>query len=85
MHSYYKEGHPFCYNIYGEFRNNEFDDKAFGNEEKRWRCIALEQVPVQYGGRSTDNGPDFTTFDAVTQVAIKPSSKQAVEIPVTEV
>ena len=45
MHSYYKEGHPFCYNIYGEFRNNEFDDKAFGNEEKRWRFAS--------GGSST--------------------------------
>ncbi|KAG1328064.1 Patellin-1 [Cocos nucifera] len=190
MHGYDKEGHPVCYNVYGEFLNKELYDKAFGDEEKRqrflkWRIqylekgirsqldftpggissmvqvtdlrnspklgkhrqatkqaltmlqdnypefiakkvfinvpwwylafnrmispfftqrtkskfvfagpsksaetlfkyIAPEQVPVQYGGLSKDNDPDFTTSDAVTEVTIKPSSKQTVEISVTE-
>ncbi|XP_010910883.1 patellin-3 isoform X2 [Elaeis guineensis] len=190
MHGYDKEGHPVCYNVYGEFQNKELYDKAFGDEEKRqrflkWRIqylekgirsqldftpggissmvqvtdlrnspklgkhrqatkqaltmlqdnypefiakkvfinvpwwylafnrmispfftqrtkskfvfagpsksaetlfkyIAPEQVPVQYGGLSKDNDPDFTTSDAVAEVTIKPSFKQTVEIPVTE-
>ncbi|XP_008783367.1 patellin-3-like [Phoenix dactylifera] len=190
MHGYDKEGHPVCYNVYGEFQNKELYDKAFGDEEKRqrflkWRIqylekgirsqldftpggissmvqvtdlrnspklgkhrqatkqaltmlqdnypefiakkvfinvpwwylafnrmispfftlrtkskfvfagpsksaetlfkyIAPEQVPIQYGGLSKDSDPDFTTSDAVTEVTIKPSSKQTVEIPVAE-
>ncbi|KAG1363593.1 patellin-3 [Cocos nucifera] len=190
MHGFDKEGHPVCYNVYGEFQNKELYAKAFGDEEKRrrflkWRIqylekgirslldftpggvcsmvqvtdlknspklgkhrqatrqaltilqdnypefiakkvfinvpwwylafnrmispfltqrttskfvfagpsksaeslfryIAPEQVPVQYGGLSKDNDPDFTSADAVTEVTIKPSSKQAVEIPVSE-
>nr|XP_010909148.1 patellin-3 [Elaeis guineensis] len=190
MHGLDKEGHPVCYNVYGEFQNKELYAKAFGDEEKRqrflkWRIqylekgirsqldftpggvcsmvqvtdlknspklgkhrqatrqaltilqdnypefiakkvfinvpwwylafnrmispfftqrtkskfvfagpsksaetlfkyIAPEQVPVQYGGLSKDGDPDFTSADAVTEVTIKPSSKQTVEIPVSE-
>ncbi|CAL9055477.1 unnamed protein product [Musa banksii] len=190
MHGVDKEGHPVCYNVYGEFQNKELYEKAFGDEEKRqkflkWRIqylekgirelldfspggissmvqvtdlkntprlgkhrqatkqavtllqdnypefiakkvfinvpwwylafnrmispfftqrtkskfvfagpsksaetlfkyIAPEQVPVAIGGLSKENDPDFTTADAVTEVTIKPSSKQSIEIPVPE-
>ncbi|CAL9120266.1 unnamed protein product [Musa textilis] len=190
MHGFDKEGHPVCYNVYGEFQNKELYEKAFGDEEKRqkflkWRIqylekgirelldfspggissmvqvtdlkntprlgkhrqatkqavtllqdnypefiakkvfinvpwwylafnrmispfftqrtkskfvfagpsksaetlfkyIAPEQVPVAFGGLSKENDPDFTTADAVTEVTIKPSSKQSIEIPVPE-
>lgn len=49
------------------------------------RYIAPEHVPVQYGGLSKDNDPDFTSSDAVTEVIIKPSSKHVIELPSTEV
>ncbi|XP_074583645.1 patellin-3-like [Curcuma longa] len=190
MHGVDKEGHPVCYNVYGEFQDKELYEKAFGDEEKRqtflkWRIqylekgirelldftpggissmvqvtdlkntprlgkhrqatnkavtllqdnypefiakkvfinvpwwylafnrmlspfltqrtkskfvfagpsksadtlfkyIAPEQVPVAFGGLSKENDPDFTTTDAVTEVTIKPSSKQSIEIPATE-
>ncbi|KAM0947351.1 putative CRAL-TRIO lipid binding domain, GOLD domain, CRAL/TRIO domain, CRAL/TRIO domain superfamily [Dioscorea sansibarensis] len=192
MHGFDKEGHPVCYNVYGEFQDKDLYAKAFGDDEKRmkflkWRIqfleqgirqqldfspgkvctmvqvtdlknspgpakrelrqatnqalallqdnfpefvakqvfihvpwwylafnrmispfltqrtkskfvfagpsksaetlfkyIAPEQVPVQYGGLSKENNPDFTTADAVTEITIKPSSKQTVEIPVSE-
>lgn len=192
MHGFDKEGHPVCYNVYGEFQDKDLYAKAFGDDEKRmkflkWRIqflekgirqqldfspgkvctmvqvtdlknspgpakrelrqatdqaltllqdnfpefaakqvfihvpwwylafnrmispfltqrtkskfvfagpsksaetlfkyIAPEQVPVQYGGLSKENNPDFTTADTVTEMTIKPSSKQTVEIPVTE-
>jgi len=32
-----------------------------------------------------EDDPEFTTSDAVTELTIKPSSKETVEIPVTEV
>ncbi|XP_008781563.1 patellin-3-like isoform X2 [Phoenix dactylifera] len=188
MHGTDKEGHPVCYNVYGEFQNKELYAMAFADEEKRqrflrWRIqylekgirqlldfspggvstmvqvtdlknsigpmkrelrhaltllqdnypefaakqifinvpwwylafnrmispfftqrskskfvfagpsktaetlfkyIAPEQVPVQYGGLSKEKDPDFTAADAVTEIAIKPSTKQVIEIPVNE-
>lgn len=43
-----KEGHPVCYNVYGEFQDQELYGKAFGDEEKRekflrWRILFLEK------------------------------------------
>ncbi|KVH90714.1 patellin-3-like [Cynara cardunculus var. scolymus] len=48
MHGYDKEGHPVCYNVYGEFQNKELYQKTFSDEEKRtrflkWRIQFLER------------------------------------------
>ncbi|KAK8552602.1 hypothetical protein V6N13_120989 [Hibiscus sabdariffa] len=48
MHGKDKEGHPVCYNVYGEFQNKELYQKAFSDEEKRmkflrWRIQLLEK------------------------------------------
>ncbi|KAI4320206.1 hypothetical protein MLD38_033711 [Melastoma candidum] len=48
MHGFDKEGHPVCFNVYGEFQNKEVYEKTFGNEEKRarflrWRIQFLER------------------------------------------
>ncbi|OIV98121.1 hypothetical protein TanjilG_25986 [Lupinus angustifolius] len=48
MHGFDKEGHPVCYNIYGEFQNKEVYKKTFSDEEKRekflrWRIQFLEK------------------------------------------
>ncbi|RWV90729.1 hypothetical protein BHE74_00029258 [Ensete ventricosum] len=142
MHGVDKEGHPVCYNVYGEFQNKELYAAAFADEDKRkrflrWRIQYLEkgirnlldfkpegvstmvqvtdlknsiglakkelrqaldllqdnypefaakqQVPVQFGGLSKENDTDFSTADAVIETTIKPSTKQAIQIPVTEV
>ncbi|KAG2619111.1 patellin-3-like [Panicum virgatum] len=186
-----REGHPVCYNVYGEFQDKELYEKAFGDEEKRerflkWRIqllergireqldfspsgicsmvqvtdlknsppmlgkhravtrqalallqdnypefvakkvfinvpwwylaankvmspfltqrtkskivfcspgksaetlfryIAPEQVPVQFGGLYKEDDTEFSTSDAVTELTIKPSSKETIEIPATE-
>lgn len=52
------------------------------------RYISPEQVPIQYGGLSVDYcdcNPDFDVSDQVTEVSIKPSTKQTVEIIIYEV
>jgi len=52
------------------------------------RYISPEQVPVQYGGLSVDFcdcNPDFTMSDPVTEIPIKPTTKQTVEIAIYEV
>ncbi|XP_066366638.1 patellin-3-like [Miscanthus floridulus] len=186
-----REGHPVCYNVYGEFQDKELYEKAFGDEEKRerflqWRIqllergireqldfspsgicsmvqvtdlknsppmlgkhravtrqalallqdnypefvakkvfinvpwwylaankvmspfltqrtkskivfcspgksaetlfryIAPEQVPVQFGGLYKEDDTEFSTSDAVTELTVKPSSKETIEIPATE-
>ncbi|XP_020973917.1 patellin-3 [Arachis ipaensis] len=43
-----KEGHPVCYNVFGEFENKELYQKTFSDEEKRqkfirWRIQLLEK------------------------------------------
>ncbi|XP_059432600.1 patellin-3-like [Corylus avellana] len=48
MHGSDKEGHPVCYNVYGEFQNKEMYQKTFSDEEKRqkflkWRIQFLER------------------------------------------
>ncbi|KAK6246550.1 CRAL-TRIO lipid binding domain - like 10 [Theobroma cacao] len=48
MHGFDKEGHPVCYNVYGEFQNKELYQNAFADEEKRskflrWRIQFLEK------------------------------------------
>lgn len=62
MHGFDKEGHPVCYNIYGEFQNKELYKKAFSDEEKRqkflrWRIQFLERsirkLDFNPGGIST--------------------------------
>jgi hypothetical protein len=48
MHGFDKEGHPVCYNVYGEFQNKVLYQKTFSDEEKRqkflrWRIQFLER------------------------------------------
>jgi hypothetical protein len=52
------------------------------------RYITPEQVPVQYGGLSVDFcdcNPDFSVNDPTTEIPVKPSTKQTVEIAIYEV
>ncbi|KAL7618919.1 patellin-3 [Lactuca sativa] len=48
MHGFDKEGHPVCYNVYGEFQNKELYRKTFSDGETRlkflrWRIQFLER------------------------------------------
>ncbi|XP_022728393.1 patellin-3-like [Durio zibethinus] len=62
MHGHDREGHPVCYNVYGEFQNKDLYQKAFSDEEKRmtflrWRIQLLEKsirkLDFSPGGVST--------------------------------
>ncbi|OIW18242.1 hypothetical protein TanjilG_06326 [Lupinus angustifolius] len=62
MHGFDKEGHPVCYNIYGEFNSKELYKKTFSDEEKRdtflrWRIQFLEKsirkLDFNHGGICT--------------------------------
>lgn len=62
MHGHSKQGHPVCYNVYGEFRNGDLYQKTFSDEEKRqrflrWRIRFMEKsirkLDFRPGGIST--------------------------------
>ncbi|KAL8166449.1 hypothetical protein V2J09_007948 [Rumex salicifolius] len=62
MHGLSKEGHPICYNVYGEFNNKKLYQKTFSDEDKRqgflrWRIRFLERsirkLDFRPGGVST--------------------------------
>ncbi|GLU06717.1 hypothetical protein SLE2022_237190 [Rubroshorea leprosula] len=71
MHGFDKQGHPVCYNAYGEFQNKELYQSAFADEEKRlkflrWRIQFLEKsirkLDFSPNGINTivqDNYPEF--------------------------
>lgn len=48
------------------------------------RYIAPDQVPVQFGGMYKEDDAEFSASDAVTELTVKPSSKETVEVPATE-
>ncbi|KAK9270180.1 hypothetical protein L1049_025756 [Liquidambar formosana] len=55
--------------------------------ETLFKYISPEQVPVQYGGLSVDYcdcNPEFSIVDPVTEVTVKPATKQIVEIIIYE-
>ncbi|KAL6525265.1 Patellin-3 [Orobanche minor] len=53
--------------------------------EALFKYIAPEQVPVQYGGLSKEEGEqEFTTADPAIEEIIKPTCKHTIELPITE-
>jgi hypothetical protein len=46
-----REGHPVCYNVYGEFQDKELYEKAFGDEEKRERFLKWRIQLLEHGIR----------------------------------
>ncbi|KAJ0876719.1 putative CRAL-TRIO lipid binding domain, GOLD domain, CRAL/TRIO domain, CRAL/TRIO domain superfamily [Helianthus annuus] len=48
-HGFDKEGHPVCYNVYGEFQNKELYNKMFSDNEGRLRFLRWR---IQYLERS---------------------------------
>ena len=73
MHGLDKEGHPVCYNAYGEFQNKELYQKTFSDEEKRqkflrWRIQFLEKSIVKL-----DFSPDgICTFVQINDLKNSP-------------
>ncbi|KAG5068279.1 hypothetical protein JHK85_000656 [Glycine max] len=48
MHGHGREGHPVCYNVYGEFQNKDLYHKAFSSQDNRnkflqWHIQLLER------------------------------------------
>lgn len=53
--------------------------------ETLFKYISPEYVPVQYGGLSRENDAEFSAADGgISELFIKPGTKQIIEIPITE-
>ncbi|KAE8684391.1 Patellin-3 [Hibiscus syriacus] len=90
MHGKDKEGHPVCYNVYGEFQNKELYQKAFSDEEKRkkflrWRIQLLEKsirkLDFSPGGVSTIfQVSDLKNSPGPAKKELRLATKQALQV-----
>ncbi|KAL1534141.1 Patellin-3 [Salvia divinorum] len=90
MHGHDKVGHPVCYNVYGEFQNEELYMKIFADEEKRWRFLRWRIQFLEASIRKLDFSPGgINTIFQVSDLMNSPgpgkkelriATKQALEI-----
>ncbi|KAI3872138.1 hypothetical protein MKW98_011630 [Papaver atlanticum] len=57
MNGFDKEGHPVCYNVYGEFQSKELYSKMFSSEEKRQKFLQWRIQFLEESIRKLDFGP----------------------------
>ncbi|GMN65581.1 hypothetical protein TIFTF001_034645 [Ficus carica] len=57
MHGTDKEGHPVCYNVFGEFQNKDLYQKTFSDQEKRTRFLRYRIQFLERSIRKLDFSP----------------------------
>ncbi|CAL5439074.1 unnamed protein product [Camellia sinensis] len=73
MHGFDKEGHPVCYNAYGEFQNKDLYHNTFSDEEKRQKFIRWRIQFLEKSIRKLDFSPDgICTFVQVNDLKNSP-------------
>ncbi|KAK2391263.1 Patellin-3 [Trifolium repens] len=90
MHGYDKEGHPVCYNIYGEFDNKEVYKKTFSDEEKRQKFLRWRIQFLEKSIRNLDFNPggictivqvnDLKNSPGPTKWELRQATKQALQL-----
>ncbi|ESQ27979.1 hypothetical protein EUTSA_v10018429mg [Eutrema salsugineum] len=90
MHGHDREGHPVCYNVYGEFQNKELYNKTFSDEEKRKHFLrtriqflerSIRKLDFNSGGVSTIfQINDMKNSPGLGKKELRSATKQAVEL-----
>ncbi|KAL2347140.1 hypothetical protein Fmac_001140 [Flemingia macrophylla] len=90
MHGFDKEGHPVCYNVYGEFQDRDLYKKTFSDEDKRvrflrWRIQFLERsirnLDFAPGGISTIvQVNDLRNSPGPAKWELRQATKQALQL-----
>ncbi|KAG5148544.1 hypothetical protein JHK82_015425 [Glycine max] len=90
MHGFDKEGHPVCYNIYGEFQNKELYKKSFSDEEKRYRFLRWRIQFLEKSIRKLDFNPggictivqvnDLRNSPGPSKWELRQATKQALQL-----
>lgn len=69
MHGVDKEGHPVCYNAFGEYENKELCDATFSDAEKRQKFLRWRIQFLEKSIRKLDFSPDgISTFVQVVDM-----------------
>ncbi|KAF3525127.1 hypothetical protein F2Q69_00050546 [Brassica cretica] len=90
MHGHDREGHPVCYNVYGEFQNKELYNKTFSDEEKRKHFLrtriqflerSIRKLDFSSGGVSTIfQINDMKNSPGLGKKELRLATKQAVQL-----
>ena len=90
MHGHDREGHPVCYNVYGEFQNKELYNKTFSDEEKRKHFLrtriqflerSIRKLDFSSGGVSTIfQINDMKNSPGLGKKELRSATKQAVQL-----
>ncbi|KAL0800761.1 hypothetical protein Bca101_055936 [Brassica carinata] len=90
MHGHDREGHPVCYNVYGEFQNKELYSKTFADEEKRKHFLrtriqflerSIRKLDFSSGGVSTIfQINDMKNSPGLGKKELRSATKQAVQL-----
>ncbi|XP_076949387.1 patellin-3-like [Bidens hawaiensis] len=74
MHGVDKEGHPVCYNAFGEYHNKDLYQEPFSDEEKRKKFIRWRIQFLEKSIRKLDFSPDgISTIVQVNDLRYSPA------------
>ncbi|CAH1423812.1 unnamed protein product [Lactuca virosa] len=74
MHGVDKDGHPVCYNAYGEYQNKELYQATFSDEEKRTNFLRWRIQFLEKSIRKIDFSPDgISTIVRIIDLKFSPS------------
>lgn len=74
MHGVDKEGHPVCYNAYGEYQNKELYQETFSDDEKRKKFLRWRIQFLEKSIRKLDFSPDgISTIVQVNDLKYSPA------------
>ncbi|XP_010534098.1 PREDICTED: patellin-3-like [Tarenaya hassleriana] len=90
MDGHDREGHPVCYNVYGEFQNKELYHKTFGDEEKRKNFLRTRIQFLEKSIRKLDFSPggvstifqvnDMKNSPGLGKTELRLATKKAVQL-----
>ncbi|KAI7744426.1 hypothetical protein M8C21_017306 [Ambrosia artemisiifolia] len=74
MHGVDKEGHPVCYNAFGEYQNKELYQETFSDDEKRKKFIRWRIQFLEKSIRKLDFSPDgISTIVQINDLKYSPA------------
>ncbi|CAA6668423.1 unnamed protein product [Spirodela intermedia] len=81
MQGHDKEGHPICYNVYGEFQDKDLYHKVFTDEEKRKRFLRWRIQFLEKGiRRHLDFITDLKNSPGLGKWELRQATKQALAV-----
>ncbi|KAI4387941.1 hypothetical protein MLD38_000324 [Melastoma candidum] len=90
MHGVDREGHPVCYNVYGEFQKKELYQNTLVDREKRQKFLKWRIQFLEKSIQKLDFGPtgickifqvnDLKNFPGITKKELRQATSQALQL-----